>query len=230
MTDTLTDFLKISPRLFAHAKTLAVAERTRMKPADVAARVMKIWAWAAQENPTGDVSTLWGAARRIGETARILEIAPKSLDKFLAALVEAGFIDVVEDRHEIHDWLDGTGGYLVSRERKREQARERKRGERERRHAPVVRDTRAPVTPSSRVTSAPRSRVHGEREEDGKLSRVTRDENETARGGAHVAPTELARTLLDTLPGLVRLANCGTRLDEQQDEIAALVGPDLVDA
>ncbi|MCC6156847.1 MAG: hypothetical protein IT350_02255, partial [Deltaproteobacteria bacterium] len=42
-------------------------------------------------------------------------------------------------------------------------------------------------------------------------------------------PTELARTLRDNLPDLVRMANCGTRLDEQQDEIAALVGPDLVD-
>ena len=37
------------------------------------------------------------------------------------------------------------------------------------------------------------------------------------------------RTLLDNLPALVRLSNNGTRLDEQQNEIAALVGHDLVD-
>ncbi len=124
--DPLNRFLKVSSRIFFHKKTFSVAKLCGMTPIEAAARIIKIWAWAESESPSGDVTALFTDGLEIGMTAAWIELSKPRTINFLNHAIDKEFFDRVGDKIFIHDWADGTGGYLQKREAELASDRERK--------------------------------------------------------------------------------------------------------
>ncbi len=135
MADSILDFLKISPRLFEHEKTFALADLMNLSALETWPRIVLLWAWAAKHSPTeGDVTFLAEAGQRHGVLARVLELQSNTqlATDFFDGMIKIGFIDEKESRFFLHDWADGIGGFFIENERKRIAARNRMKVSRER--------------------------------------------------------------------------------------------------
>jgi len=101
-------WLELHQAVWTHRKTFELASALGLDDTYAAAHVIRLWSWALDNAPDGDLSHLsaraiaYGAGWRAGAT-----------EAFLRALVEVGWID--ED-HRIHDWDDYAGRLVDRRE------------------------------------------------------------------------------------------------------------------
>lgn len=124
-----------------HPKTRKLARKLGCSVPAAVGHLQFLWWWALDYAPDGDVT-------RFEED----DIADAVLwegagSQLMAALIDAGFIDLEEDVKRIHDWGEYAGRLLDKRA-----ANTRRKQESRARHAPVTRDT--PETPAP-VTGLP---------------------------------------------------------------------------
>jgi hypothetical protein len=108
-------WLELHQAVWTHRKTFELASMLGLDETYAAAHVIRLWSWALDNAPDGDLSAL--SARAIAYGAGWRTGSP---DAFVRALVEVGWLDA---DNRIHDW-HVYAGRLV--ERRREDA-ERKR-------------------------------------------------------------------------------------------------------
>ena len=95
--------------------------------AQAVAHLTMLWVWAANNENNGSLVGLTPT-----EIAEVSGWAGEPAD-FLAALVDAGYIDHTPDGFRLHDWAENTG--QIEAEARREAARERQRRFKERKRA-----------------------------------------------------------------------------------------------
>ena len=107
--------------LARHRKTLRAAGRLSVDRATLIGHLHFLWWWALDNV---------GADGRLGDmTAYEIAAAaewPGDPEQFLAALIEAGFIDETPDGLVLHDWYDYAGKFIDRREAERERSRQRR--------------------------------------------------------------------------------------------------------
>ena len=110
-------WLEIHQSLPTHRKTLALADALGIEPVHAVGHLTCLWLWTLDNAPEGALMDV--SSRTIARAAQWR----KDADAFVAALVDAGFLDA---DHYVHDWEDYAGRIV---ERRRKDA-ERKRLER----------------------------------------------------------------------------------------------------
>ena len=80
-----------------------------------------LWLWALDNAPEGEL----GAVSET-ELARVCQFNVRRAGDFVAALVEAGFLDRAGETLRIHDWADYGGKYQRKRDRNREFMRKKR--------------------------------------------------------------------------------------------------------
>lgn len=111
----------MSDDLLNHPKTVRLRDLLKTRLAE--AYLVRLWIWALQYGPGGDLSRFTDTiiARGCGW--------PGAPERFVGALVEAGFLDRGDNGLMVHDWADHSGQYEVQTARGRErQRRYRERG------------------------------------------------------------------------------------------------------
>ncbi len=86
-----------------------------------------LWVWAANSTKDGSLAGMTPT-----EIAEVSGWAGEPAD-FLAAMIDAGYIDEAPDGFRLHDWAENTG--QIEAEARREAARERQRRFKERKRA-----------------------------------------------------------------------------------------------
>ena len=86
-----------------------------------------LWVWAASSTKDGSLAGMTPT-----EIAEVSGWAGEPAD-FLAAMIDAGYIDEAPDGFRLHDWAENTG--QIEAEARREAARERQRRFKERKRA-----------------------------------------------------------------------------------------------
>lgn len=109
-----------------------------------AAHIARLWTWALDNAPNGDLT---GLPNRVVAVGAGWTGDP---DAFVHASIRAGWLDREDDRLMIHDWHDYAGRLIE----KREQDRERKRKSRVR-HADVTRTNEGSHTDVQRNLTIP---------------------------------------------------------------------------
>lgn len=109
--------------LVTHRKTLALADELGVSVPTAVGHLICLWTWALDNAPDGNLA---GVRSKSLATAGYWRKRP---DDFVAALVNAGFIDSAPDVPvRLHDWDDYGGRYTYQRERnKKNQQAHRKR-------------------------------------------------------------------------------------------------------
>jgi len=107
--------------LAKHRKTIRAAGRLSVDRATLIGHLHFLWWWGLDNV---------GADGRLGDmTAYEIAAAaewPGDPEQFLAALIEAGFIDDTPDGLVLHDWYDYAGKLIERREAERERSRQRR--------------------------------------------------------------------------------------------------------
>lgn len=136
-------YLEIDEGYPTHRKTLRLCAILKCDTAD--AYPPRLWSWAMRAAKTGDLT---------GMEAAEVETSMRYRGKggaLYAAMVSAGFIDEVDGRVEIHDWMERTGAAIARMEASAEASKERKRRWSDRKHE---RSENADGTPTERVPGA----------------------------------------------------------------------------
>jgi DnaD/phage-associated family protein len=121
-------WIELHQSLWTHKKTIMLAAELDIPDMLAAAHIARLWTWALDNAPNGDLT---GLPNRVVAVGAGWTGDP---DAFVNALIRAGWLDREDDRLMIHDWHDYAGRLIE----KREQDRERKRKSRGR-HADVTR-------------------------------------------------------------------------------------------
>ena len=108
-------WFKLDENLPDHPKLKLLEEL--LDDEDAIARLTFLWCWCLKYSPSGDISKF--SVRTIAKAARFTG-DPK---KFMAAMIETGFIDVSDDECCIHDWQDWQGRLIELKERNRDRQR-----------------------------------------------------------------------------------------------------------
>lgn len=107
--------------LSKHRKTLRAAGRLSVDRATLIGHLHILWWWGL-DNVTSDGHLGDITDYEIAEAAE-WKGEPK---EFVAALIEAGFIDDENGEKHLHDWFDYAGKLLEKREKERERSRQRR--------------------------------------------------------------------------------------------------------
>lgn len=104
---------RVSIGFFDHPKTMLLES---MLGLDGVCSLLRLWAFAAQHNPTG----IFSNGKR-----KFIELAIRwkgNSGEFIQALVEIGYLDEINEGYKLHDW-EHHNGYAVHAESRSERAR-----------------------------------------------------------------------------------------------------------
>lgn len=99
-------WIELHQAVWTHRKTFELAAALGLDDTYAAAHVIRLWTWALDNAPDGDLSSLSARAIAYGAGWRT-----GAAEAFIRALVEVGWVDA---DHRIHDW-DDYAGRLVDR-------------------------------------------------------------------------------------------------------------------
>lgn len=105
-----------------HPKTIRFAELLRISLPTAVGHLHYFWWWALDFAPLGEIRTTASVVARACEWRG-------NAERFLQALVTAGFVEVEGDALTIHDWLDYAGRLVEKRAANRERQRRHRNGE-----------------------------------------------------------------------------------------------------
>lgn len=120
-------WIEVHQSLLTHRKTLRLCRLLKMDKFSVTGRLMALWCWALDNAQDGFIHT--------GDSDLLADVMgwDEPTRELIAALQVAGFIDMVEEGYQIHDWNDYAGKLIDRRERNKlsmRVAREREKAER----------------------------------------------------------------------------------------------------
>lgn len=117
-------WIELHQAIWTHRKTLILAAELDIDETYAAAHMIRLWTWALDNAPEGDLSGLPAKVIAYGAGWR------NDPDTFVEAAVRAGWLDRDGDRLVIHDWQDYAGRLIEKRrqdaERKRQWREEKK--------------------------------------------------------------------------------------------------------
>ena len=119
--------VKIEQGTLTHRKTLRLKGLLGIGVAQAVGHLTMLWVWAANSTKDGSLAGMTPT-----EIAEVSGWAGEPAD-FLAAMIDAGYIDEAPDGFRLHDWAENTG--QIEAEARREAARERQRRFKERKRA-----------------------------------------------------------------------------------------------
>lgn len=119
--------VKIEQGTLTHRKTLRLKGLLGIGVAQAVGHLTMLWVWAASSTKDGSLAGMTPT-----EIAEVSGWAGEPAD-FLAAMIDAGYIDEAPDGFRLHDWAENTG--QIEAEARREAARERQRRFKERKRA-----------------------------------------------------------------------------------------------
>ena len=123
-------WIQVYTNLPSHRKTCRLRDELALKSNyEAVGLLVCFWSWAAVNAVGGNLAGY--SARDISDAAGY----KKSPDKFLGALVKAGFVDQTDEGLSIHDWEEHAALLMDSNEQQKKNTRERVRRYRERRKA-----------------------------------------------------------------------------------------------
>ena len=111
--------VKIEQGTLTHRKTLRLKGLLGIGVAQAVGHLTMLWVWAASSTKDGSLAGMTPT-----EIAEVSGWAGEPAD-FLAAMIDAGYIDEAPGGFRLHDWAENTGQIEV--EARREAARERQR-------------------------------------------------------------------------------------------------------
>lgn len=124
----MTPWIQVYTNLMTHRKTCKLRDLLGLKTNyEAVGLVTCFWSWAAVNAVDGDITGY--SSRDIADAVGY----KKSPGKILGALVEAGFVDCVEDKTTIHDWEEHAALLMDSNEQQKKNTRERVKRYRDRR-------------------------------------------------------------------------------------------------
>lgn len=118
---------KIEQGTLTHRKTLRLKGLLGIGVAQAVGHLTMLWVWAASSTKDGSLAGMTPT-----EIAEVSGWAGEPAD-FLAAMIDAGYIDEAPGGFRLHDWAENTG--QIEAEARREAARERQRRFKERKRA-----------------------------------------------------------------------------------------------
>lgn len=110
-------WIELHQSVWSHRKTLLLADALEIDPIYAAAHMIHLWTWALDNAQDGDLS---------GLPPRVIAAGagwPGDPERFVAAVVAAGFLDRDAESLVIHDWYDYAGRLIERREQHRERMR-----------------------------------------------------------------------------------------------------------
>lgn len=114
-------WLESHQALSRHKKTLRAAGLLKCNRHQLIGHLHELWWWGIDNvPPDGDLGDLTDY-----EIAMAAEWQGDA-EEFVAALTDAGFIDVEGERRFLHDWYDYAGKWVERREKERERAKQRR--------------------------------------------------------------------------------------------------------
>lgn len=119
--------VKIEQGTLTHRKTLRLKGLLGIGVAQAVGHLTMLWVWAASSTKDGSLAGMTPT-----EIAEVSGWAGEPAD-FLAAMIDAGYIDEAPGGFRLHDWAENTG--QIEAEARREAARERQRRFKERKRA-----------------------------------------------------------------------------------------------
>lgn len=119
--------VKIEQGTLTHRKTLRLKGLLGIGVAQAVGHLTMLWVWAANSTKDGSLAGMTPT-----EIAEVSGWAGEPAD-FLAAMIDAGYIDEAPDGFRLHDWAENTG--QIEAEARRDAARERQRRFKERKRA-----------------------------------------------------------------------------------------------
>jgi hypothetical protein len=110
-----TAWIELHQAVWTHRKTFELASLLGVEDTYAAAHVIRLWSWALDNAPDGDLSHLSSRAVAYGAGWR------GSAETLLAALVNVGWLNA---DHTIHDWHEYAGRLVERRRQDAERKRE----------------------------------------------------------------------------------------------------------
>ena len=110
---------KIDDNILGHRKTTILARALRIDEYAAVGVLVCLWNWALRYAPDGDITDY-----PIGDIAKAIKY-PKQAGRLLSALLEAGFLDLEQERFVLHDWEDYGGKWYQQTEANRRRNRSR---------------------------------------------------------------------------------------------------------
>lgn len=120
-------WIKSDESLSQHPKVDELAEILELHPAQAIGHLHYLWWWALSYADDGDITKYY---KRIAKAANY----EGDNEKFIEALVSAGWLDQIGETIQIHDWAEYHGALLD----RRQNDRERKRKERVERESTAI--------------------------------------------------------------------------------------------
>jgi hypothetical protein len=108
-------WIELHQAVWTHRKTFELAALLGIDETYAAAHVIRLWSWALDNAPDGDLGRLSDRAIAFGAGWR------HEVSLFVASLVKAGWLD---DDRAIHDWAKYAGRLIERREKDAERKRE----------------------------------------------------------------------------------------------------------
>ena len=118
-------WIKVQDTLPDHRKVIGAASALKMDKDAFVGKLVRLWLWALNHRESGFLRE--NEAETVAEIMRF-KGKPAAL---MAALLDAGLLDVTEGGYMIHDWQESVGMLMASREEKRAQTRQRVKKHRE---------------------------------------------------------------------------------------------------
>jgi len=113
-------WIELHQSLWTHRKTLIMAVALNLDETYAAAHMARLWTWALDNAPQGDLTGLPNEviARGAGWKG--------DPDEFVAAAIKAGFLEKIDGALQLHDWEDYAGRLIERRAAERERSRQRR--------------------------------------------------------------------------------------------------------
>lgn len=166
-------WFKVYQTLPDHRKTMSVARQLNVDSDLVVGKLVRLWSWGL-DNATDDGELPPVTHQQLGKIAGW----PRRPDEFVGALINAGYIDLMEDGVLVlHDWEHYAGKLNEKRSLNRDR-QEKSRSNKRERHATVTRDNPSDVTRDvTHLSRAQERRVEKEKTKDSssKLEEAARD-------------------------------------------------------
>jgi len=110
-------WIELHQSVWTHKKTLLLAAELDMSETHAVAHLIRLWTWALDNAPTGDISGLPPKVIAIGAGW------DKDPEVFVRAAINAGWFDETDEGLFIHDWQDYAGRLIEKRKANAERMR-----------------------------------------------------------------------------------------------------------
>lgn len=110
-------WIELHQSIWTHKKTLLLAAELGMSETHAVAHLIRLWTWALDNVPTGDLSGLPPKVIAIGAGW------DKDPEVFVRAAINAGWFDETDEGLFIHDWQDYAGRLIEKRKANAERMR-----------------------------------------------------------------------------------------------------------